>query len=338
MPIKGPLLPRDTPSPPIDDMQSQSLDDGSPRRGGESPIVYEAHKRSSKLSVLKVSTRKRTNLPSNNDDGRVPQSAEEAVSAYEQYSAVSTRPEPFDRKLWSEPPGQSVDVRGRNYLNDGKKYPSQRSLFRLVTADIVEVTRSLPRGSMCLHPDGRIQPALNGNGGDGFPPFLFCVNLRIPHPKAGREYHIVGYFAVDDLSLIDGTGSCPSSKIASRFFFGDDDGIDKYRDRTFKLVPRIVEGNTLVKKAVGSKPVLMGRKLKQSYVRGERFFELIIDVGSDKIADKIVKMCIGYAKSIVVDLAFILEGTDQSVLPERVMGTFRLNNIDFKNQRRVVEV
>jgi len=202
---------------------------------------------------------------------------------------------------------------------------------------------------VCLHENGRVQTALraeelqNGDasGPRAFPPFLFCVNIRIPHPTPGREYHIAAYYAVDDLSTIDGSGNCPSSKLARRFFFGtgnDDKDDDDFRDGTFKLVPRIVEGNPLIKKAVGSKPVIMGRKLKQSYVRGERFFELIIDVGSDKVADKIVKMCIGSAKSIVVDMAFLLEGKDASVLPERVMGAVRLKNIDFKNQRRVVQV
>lgn len=348
MPIKGPLRPRDTPSPPIDEqMQSSSLDDdGSPVRGATGPIVYESHKKSTKLSVFKVTSRK--TKKTKDDAAAAPQDASAAAttttaaSAFDDYPSISTTTPGgiFDRTVWSETAGTSFNVRGKKYLKDKKKFPSEESLFRLITAEVLEVTSSLPRGSVCLHADGRVQSALSAGGDhdDTFPPFLFCVNIRIPHSTKGREYHIVSYFAVDDLSTIDGTGPCPSSALARRFFFGDAEDDDEYRDATFKFIPRIVKGNPIVKNAVGAKPVIMGKKLKQTYVRGEKFLELIIDVGSDPVADKIVKMCIGFAKTIVVDMAFVLEGKDEAALPERIMGAFCLNNIDFKKQRRVVEV
>ena len=77
----------------------------------------------------------------------------------------------------------------------------------------------------------------------------------------------------------------------NKFFFGDS---DKFRDSTFKLVPRIVKGNYVVKKAVGSKPTLLGKKLTQKYVRDDRFFEIMVDIGSSSIATKVVKLASGY--------------------------------------------
>mmetsp|Transcript_18423 Transcript_18423/g.37351 ORF Transcript_18423/g.37351 Transcript_18423/m.37351 type:complete len:342 (-) Transcript_18423:596-1621(-) len=255
---------------------------------------------------------------------------------------LAVHPEPFLPDSWSEPAGETFRVRGPGYLSDRVKEPAAPSLFRLLTADIIEVTSVLPSGgSLCLHPGGRLQSALRrARGGDplAFPfPLVFCVNIRIPHSTPGREYHIASYYAVDDLGQIDGTSDAPHAELARRFFFGGEEE-DEFRHNTFKFLPRIVEGNTLVRKAVGAKPVIMGRKLKQSYVRGQGFFELIIDVGSDKVANKIVKMSIGYSKSIVVDMAFILEGKKEQFLPERVLGSVRLKNIDFKKQRRLVEV
>mmetsp|Transcript_39030 Transcript_39030/g.90830 ORF Transcript_39030/g.90830 Transcript_39030/m.90830 type:complete len:119 (-) Transcript_39030:646-1002(-) len=109
------------------------------------------------------------------------------------------------------------------------------------------------------------------------------------------------------------------------------------RDRTFKLIPHIVEGNFIVRRAVGSTPAIMGTKLKQYYVRSDRFFELILDVGSSSVASGVVGLSVGYAKTLVVDIAFLLEGYDETTLPERVTGCVRLHNVDFVEGFRFVE-
>jgi len=50
---------------------------------------------------------------------------------------------------------------------------------------------------------------------------------------------MVFYYAVDDLSTIDGSDGTPSSKLCKEFFFGND---ETFRDNTFKLIPQIIEG------------------------------------------------------------------------------------------------
>ena len=57
-----------------------------------------------------------------------------------------------------------------------------------------------------------------------------------------------------------------------------------------------------------------------------------MDIGSEKMASRIVKLAQGYAKSLVVDMMFVLEGTDESTLPERIMGGARVSNLDFKQK------
>lgn len=37
----------------------------------------------------------------------------------------------------------------------------------------------------------------------------------------------------------------------------------------------------------------MGNKIKQSYIEGERFFELIIDTGSSSVANGVIRICNG---------------------------------------------
>ena len=90
------------------------------------------------------------------------------------------------------------------------------------------------------------------------------------------------------------------TKLAARFFFGQS---DKFRDETFKLIPRIAQGNFVVKSAVGTKPALLGTKVKQHYIRNDKYFELVVDVGSDKIAKRVVGISRGYVS--ILDLIYI---------------------------------
>ena len=249
-------------------------------------------------------------------------------------SEIAMNPPPTIRDWWMEPDSNSFRVRGRNYLKDKHKINAGSSLFRLFAADIVEVDTPI-MGGMCPHPKERVQLALErervakaqGLPSD-MPPYVFVVNIVMP------PYHMVFYYAVDDMSKIDGTDGTPASKLCKEFFFGDD---DEFRHNTFKLIPCIIEGNFMVRKAVGSTPAIMGNKIKQTYIKGERFFELIIDTGSSSVGAGVISICVGYARMIVTDLAFLFEGYDESTLPEKVLGCVRIKNVEFGKKLRFVE-
>ncbi len=72
-------------------------------------------------------------------------------------------------------------------------------------------------------------------------------------------------------------------------------------------INQIVEGNFIVRNAVGSKPTILGRKLKQSYFRGENYFELDVDVASSAIAQRVTGIACGYAKSLTIEMAIVLQ-------------------------------
>ena len=61
-----------------------------------------------------------------------------------------------------------------------------------------------------------------------------------------------------DKSLID--SDTPFGRIAQPFFHGTD---NEYRNNRFKLAPRVIEGNILIKMAVNDTPTLLGTKLAQ---------------------------------------------------------------------------
>jgi hypothetical protein len=226
---------------------------------------------------------------------------------------------------WSEPDAAAYNVRGPLYLVDKKKQPSLPSVFKLLCVDLVKVDAPILTG-LCSHPQERIQLALERERCSGvreLPNFIFAVNLCIP---GKASYHWVAYFGVDDVSCLANLDT-PLGRVAQPFFFGPS---DEYRSRTFKLIPRIVQGNVVVRKAVGSQPSILGNKLKQHYIRNERFFEIVVDIGSNKVAQRIVRLAQGYAKALQVDMMFLLEGTDEATLPERILGGVRVTNLDFK--------
>ena len=64
--------------------------------------------------------------------------------------------------------------------------------------------------------------------------------------------------------------SCtPFDRCLSRFVAGEEDSeVDvKRRHSTFKLIPRIDKGSWMIRNAVGSTPVLLGKKLTTKYFR-----------------------------------------------------------------------
>lgn len=256
----------------------------------------------------------------------VPKKVERAstVSADQSQMKYLSDPLPLRLDAWTEPPGSSFQVRGGNYLEDKVKEPSQPSYFTLLTADLVKSPTPM-LGGLCAHPTERIQRALareRNTGVKELPEFIFAVNLVIP------GYHMVSYFGCDDVNLLHNP-TTGFERLANKFFFGPS---DEFRNQTFKvrqdllfllfhvdvsvstigivvqsltvylsfsqLIPRIVEGNYLVRKAVGTKPAILGKKLKQIYIRTERFCEVIVDIDSDSVARKITKLSLGYVSAI----------------------------------------
>jgi hypothetical protein len=238
-------------------------------------------------------------------------------------------------EAWSEPAAETFQVRGSNYLKDRAKVPSQESAFRLLTVDLVQADKPIYTG-LCAHPQERIQQALKRERKTGvkeLPPFVFAVNLCVPGEKT---YHQVSYFGIDNMDEIKHP-STPFGRLMNQFIFGES---DEFRLKTFKLIPRIVEGNFVVRKAVGSKPTILGRKFKHYFIRGPNYFEIIVDIASDPVAQRIVKLVLGYTKTLVVDMMFLLEGVEEQYLPERAFGGVRLKNIDFKEKdgKRMTEI
>lgn len=258
----------------------------------------------------------------------------ERIDAFIRFSeatlcGLERKPPTLKAAKWAEPDANSFLVRGPSYLKSRKKVNAGISIGRLVAVDLVNVEQPIFTG-MSTHPTERIQLALAkerahreaGKPSD-MPPFVFVVNICLPGPPF---YHAVFYYAVDDMSTIDGSDGTGASRLCKEFLFGES---DLFRNKTFKLIPQIVEGNFIVRKAVGSTPAIMGTKLAQYYARSDRFMEVILDCGSSQVATGVIRLSLGYAKTLMVDMGFLLEGDQEQFLPERIFGCVRMKFPEF---------
>lgn len=128
------------------------------------------------------------------------------------------------------------------------------------------------------------------------PPFIFCVNLIIP----GRpHHHLVMYFGIDDLAnlgLEEGSKKHPYSTSLKKFLFGNS---NEYRNKTLKFIADVKEGGFLLKTAVGARPFIIGKYMKQKFIRGDRYLEVIVDVGSSPTFEKLLRLNSKYVSSML---------------------------------------
>ncbi|XP_024530767.1 protein ENHANCED DISEASE RESISTANCE 2 isoform X2 [Selaginella moellendorffii] len=210
-----------------------------------------------------------------------------------------------DQNCWCDPGGQGFMVRGKTYMKDYLKVPGGDPLLKLLTVDWLKSDDKI--GAIAKHPASIVQtPA-----GKALP-FIFVVNLQVP---AKPNYSLVFYYAADR--------PIRPGSLLDKFANGD----DAFRNARFKLIPSIVEGYWVVKRAVGTKACLLGRAVTCHYIREDNYFEIDVDIGSSSVARGVIGLVLGYVTNIVVDLAVLIEAKEESELPEYLLGTTRINRI-----------
>ncbi|CAL5006027.1 unnamed protein product [Urochloa decumbens] len=211
-----------------------------------------------------------------------------------------------DPNSWSAPGGEKFMIRGKTYLTDYAKVVGGDPLLKLIAVDWFKVDERFD--SVALHPKSLVQSEAAKKI-----PFILVINLQVP---VKPNYNLVMYYAAER----------PVNKdsLLGRFI----DGTDTFRDARFKLIPSIVEGYWMVKRAVGTKACLLGKAVTCNYLRQDNFLEIDVDIGSSSVARSIIGLVLGYVTSIVVDLAILIEAKEEKELPEYILGTVRLNRVN----------
>eukprot|EP00968_Pinguiococcus_pyrenoidosus_P010499 scaffold831_cov268-Pinguiococcus_pyrenoidosus.AAC.18 len=240
------------------------------------------------------------------------------------------------------------NVRGPKYLTDKMKIPAGRPVAKLIHVDFYQ---SQGRQDHIM----RWKPSFPEQKDH----YLFVVNIQVPGqpfvnctmfyalPLRALPEDLRGEVqaGVDDRSealllqemgLADPTveeGSAASSEENLEEFkilLGEFvNGSDSYRDGRFKLIPALVDAPWVVRRAVGNRPAIVGRKLKNRYFRGDGYIEVDIDISSSSVATSVLALVRDYAKSLIVEIGFLMEAQKSAELPEKLLGTIRFSHVDF---------
>ncbi|KAK8295272.1 hypothetical protein V6Z12_D05G053500 [Gossypium hirsutum] len=220
-------------------------------------------------------------------------------------AAENARKDDADTNCWTSPGGAGFMIRGQTYLKNSAKIMGGKPLLKLIAVDWFKVDKATDK--IALHPKSLAQSDAGKNL-----PFILVINLEIP---AKPNYSLVLYHAAER----------PVRKDSLLEKFAD--GTDQFRDARFKLIPSIVEGYWMVKRAVGTKACLLGKAVTCKYFRQDNFLEIDVDIGSSSVARSVIGLVLGYVTSLVVDLAILIEANDAAELPEYILGSVRLNRV-----------
>lgn len=210
-----------------------------------------------------------------------------------------------DSNCWTSPSGAAFMIRGKTYLKDNTKVKGGDPLLQLIAVDWFKVENCT--GKVALQPSSLVQ----SEAGKKLP-FVLVVNLEVP---ARPNYSLVLYYAADR--------PVNPNSLLGKFI----DGSDMFRDSRLKLIPSIVEGYWMVKRAVGTKACLLGKAVTCKYLRQDNFLEIDVDIGPSSVARGVINVVLGYVTSLVVDLAILIEAKEEAELPEYILGTVRLNRV-----------
>jgi hypothetical protein len=153
---------------------------------------------------------------------------------------------------------------------------------------------------------------------------IFVVVIIIPVGK--NILHAAFYFG-----LYEGFDErCPqAARLLEKFAISD----DATRHEHFKIIPKISNGPLILKLACPSRPGITGRSgLRQQYHSGPLYFEVAMDTSTSAVANRAIAIAKPISKSIVVDLAFLIEGKEEHELPELLLGCGRISFIDLSDK------
>jgi hypothetical protein len=109
---------------------------------------------------------------------------------------------------------------------------------------------------------------------------------------------------------------------------------DKGKDDILKIVPKVVKGPWIVKKACDGKPAIVCNKMPTQYFydaasEGKaEYFEIDLDIVASSAARAILAVAQRYTKSLTLDLGFVFQGNLEDELPEQMAFGTRLHGLD----------
>ncbi|XP_047325378.1 protein ENHANCED DISEASE RESISTANCE 2-like isoform X2 [Impatiens glandulifera] len=211
------------------------------------------------------------------------------------------------RNCWRISEGNNFRVRSKNFCYDKSKVPAGKHLMDIVAVDWFKDTRRMD------HVARRRGCAAQIASEKGY--FSIVINVQVP---GSTHYSMVFYFVTKE--LVPGT-------LLQQFVDGD----DEFRNSRLKLIPSVPKGSWIVRQSVGSTPCLLGKAVDCNYIRGPKYLEVDVDIGSSTVANGVLGLVIGVITSLVVDMAFLIQANTRDELPERLIGAVRMSHIELSS-------
>ncbi|CAA3017542.1 ENHANCED DISEASE RESISTANCE 2 [Olea europaea subsp. europaea] len=211
------------------------------------------------------------------------------------------------RDCWTLSDGNNFRVRSKQFCYDKSKVPAGKHLMELVAVDWFKDSKRMD------HVTRRRGCAAQVASDKGL--FSIVFNLQVP---GSTHYSMVFYFVTKKL--------VPGS-LLQRFVDGD----DEFRNSRLKLIPSVPKGSWIVRQSVGSTPCLLGKAVDCNYIRGPKYLEIDVDIGSSTVANGVLGLVIGVITTLVVDMAFLVQANTPDELPERLIGAVRVSHIELSS-------
>ncbi|XVE99936.1 hypothetical protein REPUB_Repub03eG0243200 [Reevesia pubescens] len=211
------------------------------------------------------------------------------------------------RDCWRISDGNNFRVRSKHFCYNKTKVPAGKHLMDLVAVDWFKDTKRMD------HVARRQGCAAQVASEKGL--FSLVFNFQVP---GSTHYSMVFYFVTREL--------VPGS-LLHRFVDGD----DEFRNSRLKLIPSVPKGSWIVRQSVGSTPCLLGKAVDCNYIRGPKYLEVDIDIGSSTVANGVLGLVIGVITTLVVDMAFLVQANTTEELPERLIGAVRVSHIELSS-------
>ncbi|XP_039135310.1 protein ENHANCED DISEASE RESISTANCE 2-like isoform X2 [Dioscorea cayenensis subsp. rotundata] len=211
------------------------------------------------------------------------------------------------RDCWTISDGNNFRIRGKTFFKDKSKILGGKHLMELVAVDWLKDTKRVD------HVARRQGCAAQVASDKGL--FSFVVNLQVP---GSTHYSMVFYFVTKH--LVNGS-------LTQRFADGD----DEFQNSRLKLIPSVPKGSWIVRQSVGSTPCLLGKAVDCTYVRGPKYLEIDVDIGSSTVANGVLGLVFGVITTLVVDMAFLVQANTEDELPEQLLGAVRVSHIELSS-------
>lgn len=211
------------------------------------------------------------------------------------------------RNCWSISDGNNFRVRSKSYCYDKSKIPAGKHIMDLVAVDWFKDTKRMDH--VARRPGCAAQVASEKGH------FSLVINVQVP---GSTHYSMVFYFVTKKIT--------PRS-LLQRFVDGD----DEFRNSRLKLIPSVPKGSWIVRQSVGSTPCLLGKAVDCNYIRGPKYLEIDVDIGSSTVANGVLGLVVGVITTLVVDMAFLIQANTPEELPERLIGAVRASHIELSS-------